>query len=265
MVENKRRFLRSVAVAALVAALAAAAGADDVDDAMSVARKEIDALKQDEYEKIFGDRMAKLGQYAFRDQAYGFAQSVAKDTGWDAPNKLFVFKPSTAGGPVYWATWSSGKKGETQPGVSIVVTRYVHADGKSKFGETEAANSDAFAMVQATARAWAAGLEKPPAADEGAAPAADAASKEAEADRQACVEAVKKANGVATAFAASQGRLTATKKRERREWYGWAGTDATWVACVKYDETVLSKTNAALTKGKQFITNVHVYKGVSAK
>jgi len=265
MATTEGRFLRYALLAAFTVAPAAAAGADDIDDARKKAKEGMDVLVPDEYERIFGERMAKLGQLSFIDQEYCLAKALGKDTGWSAPDKPFVFKPSMASGPVFWATWSSGKKAEAQPSVTFVVTRYVGADGKTTFGEMEAANSDAFALVQAASRAWSAGLEKvtPPA--EGEPAPTDPAAKEAEADRLACVEAVKKANGVATVFAAAQGRLTATKKRQRREWYGWSGKDASWVVCARYDESVLSKTNAALTKGKLFIGSVHVYKGVSAK
>jgi hypothetical protein len=275
-VAKRRSFVRvgAASAAAFVAAcLVGIARADSVDDAMAAVRAEFAALKQDEYEKIFGDRQAKLGQLPFRDQEYGVAAALGKEAGWTAPTKLYVFKPSTAGGPVYFATWGSGKKAEAQPSVAVVVERYVCGDVKApqttKIGDADVPNSDAFALVQALAREWAKGLETPPAPPaapaDGAPAAADASTKDAEFDRQSCVEATKKQAGVATVFAARQGRVTATKKRERREWFGWSGGDASWIVCVRYDESVISKSNPAMTKGSYFVGNVHVYKGVSAK
>jgi hypothetical protein len=268
-----RRFVRFrvVAMTALLVLLAGSAGADDVDDAMVTFLKELAALKQDQYEKIFGERQAKLGKLAFRDQAYCVEKSLAKESGWDAPDKPYVFKPSTEGGVVYACTWSSGKKAEAEGAVAIVVTRYNHG-GKTRVGDADVPNDDPLTLVQAVSRAWAAGLEPFQAPADGQ-PATDDA-KVAAADRAACVEAVKKAVGVGKVYAASQGRLVAGKKRERREWWAWTGSDvdwregggkATWIACARYDESVLSKTNAALTKGGYFMSKVHVYKGVSAK
>jgi len=268
----KRRSFVGIKAASAAAFIAACfvgfARADALDDAMATVRAEFAALKQNEYEKTFGERQAKLGQLPFRDQAYGVAAALAKETGWTAPSKLYVFEPSTAAGPVYFATWGSGKKAEAQPSVVVVVERYVRGDVKSpqttKVGDADIPNSDAFALAQALAREWAKGLEAPAPAD-GAPAAADASTKDAEFDRQSCVEATKKQSGVATVFAARQGRVTATKKRERREWFGWSGQDASWIVCVRYDESVISKSNGAMTKGAYFVGNVHVYKGVSAK
>ncbi len=269
---GRRLFSAAIGSIASIGLLAAVASADDIDDAVKTARSAIGAVEQNEYEQIFGERQAKLGQLPFLDQAFGVARALAKEAGWTAPTKRYTFKPSTASGPVFWSTWASGRKAEAQPGVVIVVTRYTHSEGTTKVGDLDVANSDALALVKALSQAWAAGLDKPAPAAEGA--PADSAAKEAEADRLACVDAAKKKTGVATVFAAAQGRLTAAKKRERREWYAWTGSDAewidnggpaTWVACARYDESVLAKSNPALTKGAYFISRVHAYKGVSAK
>jgi hypothetical protein len=271
---TRRRLWVPLVSAAAVVCAAAVADADDVDDGVKAVREAFAALKQNEYEEIFGARQAKLGQLPFRDQAYGVAQALAKEPGWEIPVKLYVFEPSTASGPVFWSTWSSGKKAEAQPSVTVVVTRYSHSDGKATVGGAEVAGSDALALVGALSAAWAAGLEQTAPSAEGDPAPVDDAAKQAATDREACVAAVKKAVGVGTAFAALQGRVAATKKRERREWFAWTGADAswvdnggkaTWVACVRYDESVLSKTNPAMSKGAYFMGKVHVYKGVAAK
>ena len=282
---RRDRIVTLLAVGVVLSAVSAAA--DDMDDALKAVRAEFKALKQDEYEEIFGARQAKLGQLPFRDQAYGVAKALSTESGWDAPEKLYVFQPSTAAGTVYACTWTPGKKGEGAVAVTLVVTRYNHAAGKSRVGKADVSLADPFALVQALSRAWSAGLDSPPAPEtppapggdapppaQGTPPSTDPAAKQAVADREACVEAVKKSVGVGRVYAAVQGRPTATGKRERREWWAWTGSDAkwiegagdaTWVACARYEESALSKSNAALSKGGYFMSKVHLYKGVAAK
>ena len=112
----RRRVARG-ACAAIASALIAAglARADAMDDWAKAIDGVVAELSrpgaQDEFDKIFGDRLKKAGRLLFVDHEYSVTKGSFGSSGWTIPELPYVMGDTPPVGPQLYARWAT--KGKT--------------------------------------------------------------------------------------------------------------------------------------------------------
>ena len=195
----RRRVARG-ACAAIASALIAAglARADAMDDWAKAIDGVVAELSrpgaQDEFDKIFGDRLKKAGRLLFVDHEYSVTKGSFGSSGWTIPELPYVMGDTPPVGPQLYARWATkGKTGREHESLAVAV-KFTHVDKfgdalKTTIGGTAHPNSDAGALVAAWHKEWVVRLKeyREPAKEGEAAPppaednSAEPPSKEEEA------------------------------------------------------------------------------------
>lgn len=179
------------------------------------------------------------------------------DKSWDVPGIPHDTKQTyDQRGPQIRGTWSSGKDGVPSDQVTCVVVSFAHgAPVAFTSPERKVEPKDVKALITAFHEDGMARLAAVPEPEEGEDPSKPSdARKAALADRKKCAEPKKsKVGNLCDWSAATQGTVTGTETRERREWYAWSSNDreATFVLFVRFHESALSD-SAAIGKGVSF-------------
>jgi hypothetical protein len=179
------------------------------------------------------------------------------DKSWDVPGLPRDTKQTyDQRGPQIRGAWSSGKDGAPSDQVTCVVVSFAHGTPVAFTSpERKVEPDDVKALLTAFHEDGMARLSPVPEPTEGEDPSKpDDARKSALADRKKCAEPKKSRIGDICDWSAStQGTVSGTGTRERREWYAWSSKDrkATFVLFVRFHESALSD-STAIGKGASF-------------
>jgi hypothetical protein len=216
-----------VIAAAVVAGTALAKGTPESRDEVRTEQKERGNLPFFDLSHVVDGK--KLGDSRWEQKDPPPYQNVSEDKG----AQLYMTLPLGAAADGGWA-------------VEVVVFKMIHSEPTG--GNMRSVFSMTFDNIGKTCQvsAWKDVLENT---------YLDWKKAASDVNDKDCTDPRKSSLGPAKMWASATGTDPETKKRERRDWYVWNAPNVTWLARVRFDQSMLSN-DAMLKKGEDLVKAV---------